>query len=164
MNAGAVAVTKKKRSDEEHHRLLTEAIAPLVVEIFRINGAFLAAGNRLSRDLGLTSARWQVLGSLQDGPRTIPQIARRMGLSRQSVRRLVDLLTRQKQVEALDNPNHRKSDLFRLTAAGVKSFKKLTQRQQAWHPRVAGNMTPATLIQATAVLRQLREQLEDDNG
>ena len=105
-----------------------------------------------------------MLGALQHGPLTIPQIAHNMGLSRQSVRRLVELMARQKQVEALDNPYHRKSDLFRLTAAGIKSFKKLTQRQQKWHPRVAGDMTPAALAQATAVLRRLREGLEKDNG
>ena len=143
--------------------MLSEAFAPLVVEIFRINGAVLSAGNRLSRDLRLTSARWQVLGALQNGPLTVPQIARNMGLTRQSVRRLIELLARQGRVETLDNPHHRKSDLVRLTADGLKAFKKLQQRQQNWHPRIMAGVTPTALRQATVLLRHIREQIEQDD-
>jgi len=45
----------------------------LILEIFRVNGLLLAAGDRLTRDLGLTSARWQVLGALAEGPLTAAQ-------------------------------------------------------------------------------------------
>ena len=49
-------------------------------------------GNRLGAGAGLTSARWQVLAALAlaGRPLTVAQIARTMGLSRQSVQRLVD--------------------------------------------------------------------------
>lgn len=157
-----MAVIQKIQPNEDRYQLLSETFAPLTVEIFRINGALLAAGNRLSRDLRLTSARWQVLGALQNGPLTIPQIARNVGSTRQSVRRLVDLLARQRRVEMIDNPHHRKSDLIRLTDDGVKALNKLRQRQRNWHPRIMAGVNAAALRQATVLLRHIREQIEQD--
>ena len=158
-----MAAIQKIQPNEQRYQLLSEAFAPLTVEIFRINGALLAAGNRLSRDLRLTSARWQVLGALQSGPLTIPQIARNVGSTRQSVRRLIELLVRQGRVEMLDNPYHRKSDLIRLTDDGLKGLNKLKQRQRNWHPRIIGDASPAALRQAAALLRHIRERIEQDN-
>jgi hypothetical protein len=60
-----------------------EGLTALILEIFRVNGLIPAAGHRLSKDLRLTSARWQVMGALGDGPLTASQVARRIGLSRQ---------------------------------------------------------------------------------
>jgi DNA-binding MarR family transcriptional regulator len=158
-----VAVVHRIQPNEERYQQLSEAFAPLTVEIFRINGALLAAGNRLSRDLRLTSARWQVLGALQNGPLTIPQIARSVGSTRQSVRRLIELLARQGHVETVSNPHHRKSDLVRLTDNGVKAFNKLKQRQRNWHPRIMAGVNPSALRQAATLLRHIREQIEQDN-
>ena len=159
-----VAVVQRFQTNEERYQVLSEAFAPLTIEIFRINGALLAAGNRLSQDLRLTSARWQVLGALQDGPLTIPQIARNVGSTRQSVRRLIELLARQGRLELVNNPHHRKSDLIRLTAAGVKALNKLKQRQRSWHPRIMEGVTPPALRQAAALLRHIRAQIEQDNA
>ena len=41
-----------------------EALTDLVLAVFRLNGRLLAAGDHLVSDLGLTSARWQVLGAI----------------------------------------------------------------------------------------------------
>jgi len=49
-------------------------------------------GDKFISDLGLTSTRWQVLGSLMDGPITVAEIARRMGLSWQNVQRISNRL------------------------------------------------------------------------
>ncbi|MDH3233798.1 MAG: MarR family transcriptional regulator, partial [Alphaproteobacteria bacterium] len=43
---------------------VVEAVTALILETFRLNGRLLAAGDRLVGDLGLTSARWQVLGAI----------------------------------------------------------------------------------------------------
>ncbi|MEM9575345.1 MAG: MarR family transcriptional regulator, partial [Pseudomonadota bacterium] len=36
----------------------------LVLETFRLNGRLLASGDKLVEPLGLSSARWQVLGAI----------------------------------------------------------------------------------------------------
>jgi len=41
-----------------------EALTDLILEVFRLNGALLDAGNQLSKPHGLTSARWQVMGAI----------------------------------------------------------------------------------------------------
>ena len=65
----------------------------LVLEVFRLNGELLDAGNRLTKPFGLTSARWHVMGAidLAGSPLTVAQIARRMGLALSDVRRGRDL-------------------------------------------------------------------------
>jgi DNA-binding MarR family transcriptional regulator len=63
-----------------------ETATQVILSVFRANGLLLAAGDLLAADLGLTAARWQVLGAitLAQRPLTVPQIARRMGLTRKS--------------------------------------------------------------------------------
>jgi DNA-binding MarR family transcriptional regulator len=70
------------------------ALTELILETFRLNGRLLAAGDALVRDLGLTSARWQILGAIALSPVPLPvaHIARNMGLTRQSVQKLVNEL------------------------------------------------------------------------
>src|SRR4029077_9673093 len=58
-------------------------ITDFVLETFRLNGRLLASGDALVADLGLTSARWQVIGAvaLSPVPLSVAQIARNMGLT-----------------------------------------------------------------------------------
>ncbi len=79
-----------------------ETATRLVLATFRTNGALLDAGDRLTADQGLTSALWQVLGAavLAERPLTVAQIARRMGLSRQSVHGSVRRLAERGAVRA----------------------------------------------------------------
>ena len=63
-----------------------DAVTELVLETFRLNGQLLAAGDALVAKVGLTSARWQVLGAiaLSAAPLPVAHIARNMGLTRQA--------------------------------------------------------------------------------
>jgi DNA-binding MarR family transcriptional regulator len=89
------------------------AATELVLAIFRANGLLIASGDQLSASEGLTSARWQVMGAiaLADRPLTVPQIARRMGLTRQSVHATVKRLVADGLVELAPNADHRRSQL-----------------------------------------------------
>src|SRR5215831_3423233 len=73
---------------------LNDAVTRLILQVFRLNGRLLAAGDRLVEDLGLTSARWQVLGAISVArtPQPVAHIARSMGLTRQAVQRTVNEL------------------------------------------------------------------------
>src|SRR5919109_2455052 len=97
-----------------------DAATDVVLRTFRANGLFLAAGDRLAAEEGLSSARWQVLGAiaLARRPLTVPQIARRMGLTRQSVQASVNRLLGEALVEADENPDHSRSPLIHLTEVG----------------------------------------------
>jgi len=88
------------------HTKSGKAFTELILETFRFNGRLLAAGDRLAKPLGLTSSRWQVLGAIGDRPLPVAQIARNMGLARQNVQRLADVLQEEGFVAYNPNPDH----------------------------------------------------------
>jgi DNA-binding MarR family transcriptional regulator len=139
-----------------------EALSDLIVEIFRVNGRLLGAGDRLVADLGLTSARWQVIGAIAIAgqPQTVPSIARTMGLTRQAVQRLINELTADGLVEGRVNPNHRRARLFALTDAGAAAFEQVTARQRPWAEALAAGQSAAEIRAAEITLRALRDKLE----
>ena len=138
------------------------ALSELIVEIFRVNGRLLAAGDRLVADLGLTSARWQVIGAvaLAGQPQTGPAIARTMGLTRQAVQRLVNELAADGLLEARPNPGHRRAHLFALTERGQTAFADAAARQAPWVETVAAGLSTEEIKAAEALLRRLRGGLE----
>jgi DNA-binding MarR family transcriptional regulator len=142
--------------------MFADALSDLIVEIFRINGRLLVAGDRLVADLGLTSARWQVIGAIAIAgqPQTVPAIARTMGLTRQAVQRLINEVMADGLVEARTNPNHRRARLFSLTSAGAAAFAGATARQAPWAEALAAGGSVAEIRAAEAVLRTLRHRLE----
>jgi hypothetical protein len=77
--------TVKAETDENR---TGHVFTDLVLETFRLNGRLLAYGDRLVKPINLTSSRWQVLGSLPRNRATVSEIARYMGLQRQSVQRV----------------------------------------------------------------------------
>src|SRR5262245_65949851 len=108
-----------------------DAATDVVLATFRANGLLLAAGHRLAAQEGLTAARWQVLGAvaLAGRPLTVPQIARRMGLTRQAVQATVNQLHRDTLIETSDNPDHRRSPLINLTERGRQQDAALDRQQ-----------------------------------
>lgn len=141
-----------------------DAATAVVLEIFRVNGLVLADGNRLAVAEGLTAARWQVLGAvaLAGRPLTVPQIARRMGLTRQAVQESVNRLLAEALVEARDNLDHRRSPLIGLTALGSQKYTAVDQRQARWINELAVGLQITDLAAAAHVLRDLGDRLESD--
>ena len=112
-----------------HRTPAAEAITELILATFRLNGRLLAAGDQLTRDLELSSARWQVMYAVLDGPLPAAQIARNMGLTRQSVQRTVDLLAAEGLVSFAENPYHQRAKLVRLTERGHELLQEVQRRQ-----------------------------------
>lgn len=140
------------------------AATGLILSTFRANGLLLEAGDLLTEDAGLTSARWQVLGAitLAGRPLTVPQIARRMGLTRQSVHATVNRLLRDGFVELAPNADHRRSPLVALTGQGEAAYAELDVRQTAWANRLAHGIPRADFETAGHVLDELCRRLEAD--
>lgn len=137
-----------------------EAFTELVLEVFRSNGRLLATGDRLTLPVGLTSARWQVLGAIDAGPLTVAQIARDMGLARQSVQRVANVLASEGVVRFADNPTHRRAKLVELTPRGRGMLDRINAIQAAWARETADGLAPDELRSAASLLRTIRERLE----
>ncbi len=134
----------------------------LILALFPLHGALLAAGDSLSSKVGLSSALWQVLGAHNEKPRTVSQIGRVMGLTRQSVQRSVNILNEEGLVELGPNPDHQTSPLVRMTGKGVKAYQKVMCLQIEWSNGLGGQLRAEDLKIATRVLRTLLEALEND--
>ena len=137
------------------------AATDVVLATFRANGRFLAAGDLLAAEEGLTSARWQVLGAVAMAaqPLTLPQIARRMALTRQSVQASVNRLRSDGLIEADENPDHRRSPLIRLTELGREKYAALQRRQVAWINELAAGLNVPELATAVRILDVLTDRL-----
>ncbi len=133
----------------------------LLIEVFRLNGLLLAAGDGLAGPSGLTSARWQVMGVVDHGPGTVAQVARAMGLTRQTVRQAANSLEREGMVEFRDNPGDRRARLMTLTPRGRTALREVEERQAAWADEVGTHVSLPELRAAVSTLRDLGDLLED---
>jgi DNA-binding MarR family transcriptional regulator len=137
-----------------------QAFTELVLEVFRLNGRLLGAGDSLTGLLGQTSARWQVLGALDDERRTVAEIGRQMGLTRQSVQRTADILEADGLVSYVDNPAHQRAKLAMLTRRGRATLDAITSRQIAWANAVGGRLEEDDVRHAIRTMQQVRDALD----
>lgn len=139
------------------------ALNELSLESFRVASRLNQSADKLARELGLSSARWQVLNALElaGKPLTVAAIARLMGLKRQSVQRTADALVQQGFLDFRDNPAHRRARLAVLTERSVATLQALSQRRQVWAAGLNGEIPVAELQQATRTLITLRKLLEN---
>jgi DNA-binding MarR family transcriptional regulator len=139
-----------------------EVATRIVLSIFRANGLFLAAGDELAAREGLTSARWQVLGAVELAERalTVPQIARRMGLARQSVHATVRNLVDDGLLEFVVNADHRRSPLVTTTVRGKQAYRALDAHQAVWVNELAAGLDETDLEIAARVIDTLCLRLD----
>jgi len=149
-----------KKNKQNKRTPTGDAFTDLVLETFRFNGSLMETGDRLIEHLGVTSALWQVLGTLQDAPLSMAQIARNMGLTRQSVRRSAYRLKDRGLVVFLENPNHQRAKLIELTQKGRNILKKINQIQIKWANEVSTEFSEKELYDAIETMRRLGEKLK----
>jgi DNA-binding MarR family transcriptional regulator len=144
------------------HTPAGKALTDLILEVFRLHGLLLAAGDCLTHPLGLSSARWQVLGAIQlaGEPLPVAHIARQMGLTRQSVQRTVDLLAQEGLIAFADNPHHRRAKLVDFTPRGRSIMAGVNQIQTTWANDLAQGLPAPALYDALQLLEALRLRLE----
>lgn len=137
--------------------LLTEAF----LETFKLNGQLVTTGDQLIKELGLTSARWRILGALSysDGSMTVPEIAKAMGQTRQAVQRLVNEMLEDGLLESLDNPKHQGAKLLSLTEKGKDTFRKVMEKQIPWVNSIAEDIQAENLKVVLATLKYLNAYL-----
>jgi DNA-binding MarR family transcriptional regulator len=142
-----------------------DALTQVLLAVFRLNGRLLATGDELSAPERLSSARWQVLGALAGAnrPLTMPQIARRMGLARQSVHATVKPLVADGLLEFVDNVDHQRSQLVQPTADGLARLDAVDARQAEWVNRLANGLDEHRLLDAADLLTVLIARLEEQS-
>jgi DNA-binding MarR family transcriptional regulator len=146
------------------HRKAGSSFTALVLEVFRFHGCLLAAGDRLTKPLHLSSARWKVVGAIdQQGPLSVSKIARNMGLTRQTVQRLANEMKVGQFIEYAPNPDHRRAKLVRLTKKGRRVMKILNQRQIHWADKIAAGVNTEEIEAALGLIKKLRMRLDGND-
>jgi DNA-binding MarR family transcriptional regulator len=137
-----------------------ELLAAVAITSFRLNGQFLALAEELARPVGLTAARWQVLGAVLAEPLAVAGIARAMGITRQSVQRIADLLVDDGLAEYRDNPAHRRAKLLAPTDPGRAAVERISPAHRRAAKALVAELGPGRLTEALAAMQALSEAVD----
>lgn len=132
-----------------------ELLTRTALGVFRLNGHFITASERIAADGGLTAASWQVLGAVAREARTVSDLARSMGLARQSVQRTADLLVERGFAAYEPNPAHRRAKLLVAADDGRAALRLLDPGHAALAARLADALGPAEFAETARVLERL---------
>jgi DNA-binding MarR family transcriptional regulator len=135
-------------------------LTDVILTTFRLNGLLLEAAQQLAAEGEITAAWWQVLGGVLDEPRTVADIGRRMGMTRQGVQRVADLLVGRGLAEYRANPAHRRAKLLACTEAGYWAIRRIALVAHPWGNRIAAEVGEDELRSGLAAMQRLVAILE----
>jgi DNA-binding MarR family transcriptional regulator len=138
------------------------ALTDLVLDLFRLNSRLLAAGDRLVEPLGLTSARWSILGAIVEAkrPQPVAWLARDLGAHRQNVQRIINELHEEGVVTFEANPHHQRAQLVVLTEKGKRTLEAAMSLQIPWANWLSDGLSVKDMETVHRVINALREKLE----
>ena len=140
---------------------LTELIAATRILAATLTGA----ARRLHRDQGLSVPERALLLELrQNGPQTVPALARRREVSRQFIQVTANPLLVRGVLECQANPAHRRSKLVALTEKGIELAGQVMQREGTLMHEVATGMSAEEIRQATGTLERLQGLMKKHTG
>ncbi|MFD4919280.1 MarR family winged helix-turn-helix transcriptional regulator [Streptomyces virginiae] len=139
---------------------------PLLYEVIRnlwpLHRTIVRAVERELTGTGMTAGQHAVMDELHKaGPRTVPQLARLLGLDRQPVQRLVNDATTLGLTETAPNPEHRRSHLIRLTPQGEAAIRSIQDAEETELRRRLSDLTTGDVTTTLHVLRRLGEEFKD---
>ena len=155
---------RKKRAAEQSavRTPAGDAVSLLSIMVLRLAGHLTAAGDALAKPAGQTSARWQVLATVEEAPLTVATVARLLGLTRQSVQRVADLLEADGLATYVDNPDDRRAMLLQLTARGRSALRTIQAAQREWADALGAQLGERELRAASATLARVMELVARD--
>lgn len=138
-----------------------EVLTGLMLDLFRFNSAVLTAGDRLVAPLGLTSARWQILGAIAAAERAQPVawLARDLGANRQNVQRIVNDLREDGLIVFEPNPHHRRAHYVVMTEKGRRAFDAAMEVQAPWINALSNGLSLKELETVRRVITALKSKL-----
>lgn len=137
-----------------------ELMSAVAKTTFRLHGQLVAIGEELARPSGMTGASWQVLAAVLRTPLSVADIAREIGVTRQSVQRIADVLVAEGLAEYEPNPRHRRAKLLAVTSVGRDAIRRIAPGHAAFAAALAGELGVAAMEDTLAAVRRLSEVLE----
>lgn len=129
----------------------------LIRRLFR---GMAATANQYLAEAGLTAAHRAVMEFLYpDTELSVPDIARRYDVSRQHVQVTVNALLAKGLLRSVENPQHRRSRLIRLSAAGRNRFDEIRRDEASVIARVFDEVPDDALETTHETLSMLLNKL-----
>jgi len=135
-------------------------LSGVAVTTFRLNGQLLDVAEELARPAGLTAAWWQVLGAVLGEALPVSGIARAMGITRQSVQRIADLLVERGLAAYRPNPAHRRAKLLAPSDAGRAAVERIRPAHAELAARLAAELGVERFAAALDALQDLSAALD----
>jgi DNA-binding MarR family transcriptional regulator len=139
-----------------NQRLLSD----LAKTVFRLNGQLLGIGEELALPAGLTAALWQVLATVLREPLPVSEVARQIGVKRQSVQRVADLLVERGFAKYRPNPAHLRAKLLTPTPRGRDAVRRIRPAHAAFADDLAASLGSKQLRDAVETVARLSRALE----
>jgi DNA-binding MarR family transcriptional regulator len=133
----------------------------LVADVYECAGLLRRQGEAVAAKVGQTQARWQVLSVISDRGCTVPQAARRLGVTRQSVQRIANELVKDGLAQFASNPDHRTSPLLLLTAAGKSVLDSLNESAKKYHHELLLEMGEQEIVELRKKIQELNTKLRN---
>jgi DNA-binding MarR family transcriptional regulator len=150
--------------DPPPHAQAGAELTDVIVTTFRLNGRLMDIAQRLARAGDLTATEWQVLGGILDEPHSVAEIGRLMGMTRQGVQRVADLLVDRSLAEYRPNPAHRRAKLLACTKAGYLAIRRIAVVQHPWANQIGAKIGAADLHETLMTMQRLVATLEAEEA
>ncbi len=138
---------------------MSREMEELYSELFDAAGIGRRAGEEIAALEGQTQARWQTMWTIDaaGGALTVPQIARRLGVSRQNVQRVTNDLVDAELAELAANPDHRTSPLVQLTTTGEGTLAAINAAAAASHDGILERFSARKVTQLRTLLHEFSD-------
>lgn len=133
----------------------------LVADVFELAAALRRDGETIAKLAGQTQARWQVMWTAASGRLSVAMIARRLGITRQSVQRVADAIVAEGLASFEPNPDHQRSPLLILTPAGQKVLDTINRRSRQSHLQQTTTLGEDGIAELRRLLRRYRDALHE---
>ncbi|MEU9498160.1 MarR family transcriptional regulator [Streptomyces sp. NPDC048196] len=136
-----------------------ELLYGVIRRLWPLHRTVVRAVERELAGTGLTAGEHALLDALRtEGPRTVPQLARTMGLDRQPVQRWVNHTAELGLVVTAPNPAHRRSSLIELTTEGAEVIRGIQDFEATELRQRLADLPAADVRTALHVLDRIGEE------
>jgi DNA-binding MarR family transcriptional regulator len=139
----------------------TKAMTGLIREVRTCFNQLRTLAENLNADLGINPSMRAIMESLSHAtPRTVPDLAQERGTSRQHVQKVINGLLDQDLAKSEENPDHKRSVLYLLTAKGEAAFTEVRQREAAPMQTLSDALKQSEITAATGLISRMNQELD----